>query len=397
MLILKRIITILFSFFVVVLIVDPADKIFHLKIPLFLSIMFCWILYKVKTKIKYKIDSIRIIIALITITLFGILTAFFQNNDVDYSFSIGFLKSICILFVLIVVIDLGLEADVTLNKYSILIPGLTIPFYFVSIYNPIIFSVIYDYVVIDKQVGLFAERNFYGYNLLSVYYKTSPILVFPLSFFCDKLIYGKNKFASLFLVITFFSSLIISGTRANIVSATIILLYYFYLYLNKKKNALYSIFAIASFFFLFITFLLSLSFGEKEASSEIKAGHFNSFLDNTASNPQYLIWGQGLGSKYYSQGVGEFTTQTELTYFDLVRFFGFPLAILFMICIVYPLIYLIINKKITDRNRYCIIAFLTYLFISGTNPLLISSTGMLIIVVMYSLLDEKSSKSRTAL
>jgi hypothetical protein len=145
---------------------------------------------------------------------------------------------------------MGIEADIELNKYSILIPLLTVPFYIISFYNPIVFSVIYDYVVIDKQVGLFAERNFYGYNLLSVYYKTSPILVFPLSFFCDKLIYGKNKFSSMLLVSTFFLSLIISGTRANIVSATIILLYYFYLFLKKKKNALYSVFAMASFFFL---------------------------------------------------------------------------------------------------------------------------------------------------
>jgi hypothetical protein len=139
------------------------------------------------------------------------------------------------------------------------------------------------------------------------------------------------------------------------------------------------------------------SYAEKEESSEIKSGHFNSFIQNTADNPQYLLWGQGLGSKYYSKGVGVFTTQTELTYFDLVRFFGVPLAILFMICIVYPLIYIIINKKITERNRYCIVAFLTYLFISGTNPLLISSTGMLILVVMYSLLDKKPLRNCTVL
>ena len=385
----RKIIIFFLTLLFVILLIDPTDRIFHLKIPLFLMLIFIWILSKKNTNIKYKPDSIYMVIVLLTISLFGIVIAFLQNSIVDYGFSMGFIKSLIFLFLLVIIIDLDIEPDVILTKYSIVLPLITIPLYCIILYFPVIMVFVYNYLVLNKEVAMISNRNFYGYALVMVYYKTSAVLVFPLSFYCNKLLHRKNFYSSLLFVLLFFASLIMSGTRANIVSALLIVVYYLYLYIKLKRNVIYSIISIMAFVFITIIFALSLSFEKADDSSEIKSGHFVSFVKNIEENPEYLIWGQGLGSEFYTSGKNAFATQTELTYFDLVRFFGLPLTILFLLMITYPIIYLYKNKMINERNKYAIVAFIMYLFISGTNPLLVSSTGMVILIIMYSFTNKR--------
>ena len=391
----KKLIKLILSFLVVILIIDPADKIFHLKSPLFLLIILLWLGLKFKVGIKYKIDSILMIKGLVSIAIFGIFTALLQNSDIDYSFSIGFLKSLSVLLLLIVIIDLDIEPDIILIRYAILIPVFTIFIYLILIKYPIFFGFIYDYLVVGKQAAMVARRSFYGYDLLSIYYKTSSTLVFPLSFFCSKFIYKKKDLFSFTMIFLFSFCLIISGTRANILGAVVILLYYIYRYLKLRRNVLLSLVGVCSVLLFSVLFFLSLSFNETNKSSEVKSGHLTSFVSNMSENPEYLIWGQGLGSKAYSIGTNTTQAQTELTYFDLIRFFGIPLACLFVLLIGYPMIYLYRNRMINDRNRYSFVAFVTYLLIAGTNPLLVSSTGMLIIIVMYSLMNRQIYNIKT--
>lgn len=348
-----------------------------------------WLASKKKSHIKYKLDSVLMMLTLISIALFGILIAFLQNSDVDYVFSIGFVKSLVFLFLLIIIIDLDIQPDLLLNKYSLILPLIIIPVYIIIAYFPIMMVFAYEYLVVNKEVAMISNRNFYGYQLVMVYYKTSAMLVFPLSFYCNKLLEKRNRGVSVLCIILLFISLIMSGTRANIMVAIIIPGYYLYRYLKVKKNIIYSLIAITSIIFVFISFILSLSFEKADDSAEIKSGHFISFVDNMKSHPEYLIWGQGLGSKFFTVGKNEFTAQTELTYFDLVRFFGLPLAVLFLTMVIYPLIYLYNNKMINERNKYAIVAFINYLFIAGTNPLLVSSTGMVILVIMYSFTNKR--------
>ena len=188
-------------------------------------------------------------------------------------------------------------------------------------------------------------------------------------------------------------SLILSGTRANILSVLIILVYYIFKYLQLKKSLiLSSVFSLVIFFSL-LSFLFTLNFEKSDESTSIKSGHFTSFIRLIESNPEYLIWGQGLGSKYYSSGFNSMTSQTELTYLEFIRYFGIPNTIIFMMFVLFPVFYLIKKKLVCSRNSYSIIAYFLYLFISGTNPLLISSTGVFVVLVMYSFTNERIYKS----
>jgi hypothetical protein len=387
---LKKIIKFLFSIFVIVLLLDPADKIFHLKTPIFLLILFIWAVkfFLSKSKIIFFKDIFFIILTFGIITFFGIIVSLLQNSDIDYEFVFGFIKSLSILFLLFVIIDLDMLAISYLNKYSILIPLVTFPIYLIVLFDFALLDQIFDFLVTQKKSAMLATRSYYGYDVIMVYYKTSPVLVFPLAFFLDQFVKGEKKYKSFILSFVFFISLLISGTRANMISAVLITLYFLYILVKERKNIVYKIFLIIAVSILGLYFFSKLSFNESESSTVIKTGHFDSFTLNLKNNPQYLIWGQGLGSKFYSKGIDDFTAQTELTYFDLIRFFGLPLSIIFMLLIIYPMAYYYFNNKITLENRYLLIAFIFYLFIAGTNPLLISSTGMLVLISMFSVIRQ---------
>jgi hypothetical protein len=118
----------------------------------------------------------------------------------------------------------------------------------------------------------------------------------------------------------------------------------------------------------------------------MKVGHYDSYIKLFMEHPQYLVWGEGLGSQFYSSGNADFVTQTELTYIDLIRWFGIPLAIILILLLLYPIIYFYLNKKVSQNNRYLIVSYWGYLFIAGTNPLLVSSTGMLAVLTLFSAL-----------
>ncbi|MFD2939566.1 O-antigen ligase family protein [Flavobacterium notoginsengisoli] len=346
--------------------------------------MFGWIILKTKSKIKYYKEYLIIILFLLLITVFGIITAVVQGNDTDYAFAFGFLKSMLILVLLIVVVDTNIDIGKYVIKYSILIPIITFIIYCLPLYNVVLFGQVYDYIVGEKETLMIAYRNFYGYDVFMVYYKTSPVLVFPLSYYCSSIVRNGFTIKRMILIIMLTVCLVLSGTRANMLSALFVIIYWTYIFLKERKNAFYSLVVFASVFTAITMFALSLSFEKKEASSEIKSGHFISIIDTFEEHPQYLIWGQGLGSKFYSIGGKRILSQVELTYVELIRYFGIPLGVFFIIMMVYPLINIINNKRVNGYNQYIIPAFFSYLFICGTNPLLVSSTGMLIMIIMYS-------------
>jgi hypothetical protein len=389
-----KLVRFLFSLMFVVLIVDPTDRIFHSKIPVFILLFVVWLYLKITYKIRYRKDIIWVPIILIAIAIFGTAVAVLQNDDIDFNVSLTFIKALLLLFLIIIVIDLNLYPDNYLNRYSIIIPLITIPIYIISFFNPPSFVTLFNYFVLEKEAAMMAVRNFYGYNLVMIYYKTSPILVFPLAYYCQQLIRGHAKFKNVFFVLLYAWCLIISGTRANILSVFIVLMFFLYFYLKKRKNAYYSLFAILAVFSLLTVFIYSLSFEEKEASAGVKSGHLKSTYQTFQDNPEYLLWGQGLGSKFYSLGNNRYVSHTELTYLELIRYFGVPLFLLFFILLIYPLVHIIRHKKFNNTNIYLLPAFLSYLFIAGTNPLLVSSTGMIIIIVMYSFMSRNNAQQQ---
>ncbi|WP_394775111.1 hypothetical protein [Flavobacterium sp.] len=385
----KSIINFVFAILVFILIIDPGDRIFHLKIPLFFLVLILWFFYKTSNTIFFRKDIAYIVFVFLMLPIISVVICFLQGNFVNMEFALGFLKSFSIIVLLFPIVDINIPTLKYLINNSLLLPIIVLSAYVIFLFIPDMISPIYSYTE-EKDIAKFGYRNYYGFIVVMLYYRTTPLLVFPLAYFCNKFTTGDKKVKSFLLACTVCFTLILSGTRANIVSALGILLYYIYIYYRNKKNKIQLILLISTVIFALITFIGSLSFDEKDESTEVKSGHFTSYVDLFNSHPEYLIWGQGLGSEFYSKGASNMTPQTELTYLDMIRFFGIPMMIILLVILFYPIYYIVMNYNVKEY-KFLIIAYFTYLFIAGTNPLLVSSTGILVIIVMYSLIKNKNN------
>jgi hypothetical protein len=131
--------------------------------------------------------------------------------------------------------------------------------------------------------------------------------------------------------------------------------------------------------------LQKVIFDLSEEANAIKYAHVLSYIDLFAAHPLVLLIGQGLGGGFYSGGFGEITYMTELSYLELIRFFGVPLFCIIVWLSFYPLFFYLRNRAhIAHKDKFIYLSYGLYLFCIGTNPLLISSTGMIVLVVVYS-------------
>lgn len=109
------------------------------------------------------------------------------------------------------------------------------------------------------------------------------------------------------------------------------------------------------------------------------------FFYHLDDNPETLIWGNGVGATFDSLGVrGRNAVASELFYYEIIRFFGMPLGLLFLIVYVYPLVLIYKKRRLLLYWKAISIGYLSYLFAGGTNPYLISSNGMITLLIMYA-------------
>lgn len=111
--------------------------------------------------------------------------------------------------------------------------------------------------------------------------------------------------------------------------------------------------------------------------------------------PEYYIFGQGVGSWIYSIGFKESVTQTEWTYIELLRTCGLYSLLTFAL-LFYPIKKM---KDILQKNVTLgvLLAYVMFILIAGTNPLLISSTGMVVLLMVYSYLAKTEREQMASL
>lgn len=139
-------------------------------------------------------------------------------------------------------------------------------------------------------------------------------------------------------------------------------------------------------YFLAIAFVVVLVLAateEKEASNVVKFGHLTSYWQLFDEHPIYFLFGQGPGTAFYSEGFNQVVYKTEWSYLELLRCFGiFSLGIVFVFF--KPLVTFWKQRNLDDFT-YCMFwSYLSYLAIAGTNPLIMSSTGMITLLMAYS-------------
>ncbi len=378
------------SVLLIVLIIDPSDLIFHLKVPLIFLVLFVWILDKVVTKqsIRFKKDIVIINCFFLLVPIFGIISGLIQNSIKDPEFAMGVVKSFSIFFLVNLIIDSKYPIYKNFNWFLLLIPLIIIPCYFTLLWNVDLFKRIAMFFS-EKNETAFSPRNFYGINVIMLYYRTSALLVFPLSLFLYRFLKHRNYW-NLLLFFICFITLFLSGTRGNIIATVLITVYLLINSLSRKRKFIQLSITVLVLFYGLLLFIGSLSLGEKDSSQEIKSGHFSSYITLFETKPSIFIFGQGLGSEFFSTGLNQNIVQSELTYLDLVRIFGVPGTLLVLLILTYPLVYMY-KKSMNYKYTAAVCSYYGYLFIVGSNPLLISSTGIIAVIIMYSLLADNGA------
>lgn len=369
------------------LIIDPSNKIFHSKYVLFLTVFLIWLPLHYKQTVNL---SKQILFTMAFIGFFmpfyalsvGIINNLANNNSMA---ELVYLNSFFFFFLLLVIVTENIQLRPVLDISALLLVVVTAFSYILPLFNPGFFAKLYAFFVMEKEVAIYALRNYGGFTLLMVYYKTSPILVFPLAYYLHRVLIlkiRKNRVREIVFILALATTLFLSGTRANILSMGLIFLFYilFYAYKNSKPVALLVALIYLAGFFYGANILAEVFLNRSEISNQVKLGHLMSYIEHFSDHAGILLFGQGIGSTMYTSGINSIVSVTELTYFELIRVWGLPVSIVFGLILLIPIYHEIRSKSIS----HLFIAYLAYLFIAGTNPLLLSSTGMLVLVYVFS-------------
>jgi hypothetical protein len=377
-----------FSLWILVLValVDPGDKLLHAKAPVFAGVLLLWFLRKGLTKAAFsRLTLVAILGVAIVLPWFWGELGYLTGTVRDLADLGAACKAYAFVILFFVILDEHIDLDLMIAKAGFVVAGFVLgvcALYFVS---PIVYAAVYQYTL-DKDLALLnAERDLFGLGLGSFYYKTSAVLVISLGYSLQRVLWGDSrKWVHCFLVLFYAAAIVASGARANLLGAVLVFGFLIFRKIDEKfgrKSA-----------FLFGTLLLALVVGAaakqflnpQEASNQVKLQHYRSYLAEFSENPHVLIWGQGLGTSFYTSGFDRYTAVTELSYLDLLRQFGIPLTLLLGGLLTLPMIWAVKKGATRYLNPYLVPAYLGYLFIAGTNPLLVSSTGLLVVVAMQA-------------
>ena len=372
--------------FVFICVLDPADKLFHLKVPLFcicyLHFMLC--LLSDPSSKSIPIYLLIFILIMICIPLYSVAYYYFISGDEPFK---GFESLKSYLFITFSIIlyyfnfDITRSLSIILSFLSVLIIGLSLfTFSFPELFLPI--------YTFGSSTGIFFITN-RAYSedvtMFSAFFVTSPMLVIPISYYVYKLILSKQKREQVFYVLISILNIVamfLAGTRNNMFFAFLLPLLLFLIYCKKRYIVIiiFSIMIVLLFPIYINALLAMLSFSEE--SNSVKINLLSEYV-RVFSDPIYFLFGHGLGSYFHLNDLNIDTYVTELTYFEVIRQFGIVLGLIIIFLMILPLCAIIYTKKFY-RSSPLEISYLIYLIMSATNPHLLSSGGFLIISALIA-------------
>ena len=368
--------------FLISCIFDPADSVLSLKVPLFIL---CWIVFFLSKKtlnLKLPNDFFYFILTFILIPIFSIIYYLILNGfSVEFG-GLNLLKS----FILVLFSFLLFDKKINLLKdLSIILSLLSVIIILTYVYiliNPVSFGPIYEF---GLNTGIYhLGKRVYSDNLQiwSIYYVTSPMILIAIGYFFNKAYFKNNSFY-FFLLILNILGMFVAGTRNNMLMSILLPMVLFVYY--SKNKTLTSIISILSVSFILFYFADAINdmINLNEESNKSKLFLLSDYYDIFSNNPLYLIFGQGFGSYHFWESINRYYFTSELTYFEIFRYFGIFFGSIIIYFMFYPIIYALNN--LDSYNEFNIIlAYFFYLIMTFFNPLFFSSLGMLIFSIILA-------------
>jgi hypothetical protein len=376
----KNILSFLLSVFVFIVLVDPTNTIFKIKGLVFILLVALSALHY--STVKYSGFIVLSLVTLIIITTY--ILGHFLGYHLNNAYAIGVLKGFSTLIFL-----LWIEKFRVIDKFifpTLVICVVTVLTFLIFQYSPKLSDELYKFYMDHDATLMIGKRTFLGLNVMSFFYKTLPVLLLPLSIYSYKFFNAEEKgLKNLLIMLLLMFTIFLSGTRASMLAGVLVFAVNFVIWLNRTNLGKLTLIPLVIAFTLTFGFItLSLITEKGEGSNKVKYANLDSYSELFIKHPIILVTGQGAGSLFYSKGRKEMVLLTEWSYLEIIRMFGLIGAFIVVVLFFFPL-YLIYCKR--KKLKYWIpffMGYFLYLLVGGTNPLLLGSTGMIVLLAGYS-------------
>lgn len=372
---------ILFWFFFFVVMVDPTSSILHLKDVMFvLLVAYCMVFY------KPDLSKLPYILMMVCAVAIPYLLSVMAMTPIDDKEALAVFKSIAPSLLLLWVRNFNL-VKIARGPVVICCVAITI-IYIVCIQNPVLEELIWRFMIDNNDTVMISRRSILGFEIFGFYLKSCVCFLFVLAYYIVSLLDKSQRNILNILCLAFMIfAFLVSGTRSTMLVPFFLLIVTSFRIFRDSKYLKYIMIPVTFLLaMVFIVVVIVAASETTEASNVVKYAHLNSYINLFYEHPLYPIIGQGPGTSFWSDGFNSMTYKTEWTYLELIRCFG-----LFSIIIVYVFAKPLINFwKYRNKDVYTFSAFfayLAYMLIAGTNPLLLSSTGMVMLMMAYSYED----------
>lgn len=363
---------------------DPSDLLLHAKVPLFVGI---WILLLADLAIpgheRYEVPTnlyLYIYVFVFFLPLVGMLIYVLRGGETDSYQGLGYYKSYLFLTLCI---PLAMKKIDVIRPLTMILSALslaTIGLYAITFNNDVLRSQLW---LVGDIYTIFSlnERSYGSLTYQMVYFHTSPLLVVAVAYFCYQSLVsvGRARFWNVCLLALNVCGMVLSGTRNNMIIGLLVPLMIVAWYKGTKARL-----AVAAT--LAVVLLLAVGYGVVEAmfspddaSNSVKLLYFRDYAAVFNSWPT-LLFGQGFGSSFFSAALGTRVSVTELTYVELLRNYGLVMGCIFYFLLLYPLRTL--RNPEARPDHYLLLGYLGYLYLCTANPLLLSSSGMLVLAIV---------------
>ena len=383
--------------FVLSCIFDPADRLFGLKIDLFLA---CWLLaigFMLVERGRTRID-VRLLcytLAFLAIPLLSIAGYWVTQGGEPFE-GWALLKGYLLVSLAMLLYLRRIDLMPVLCALLTLLALAVIVVFIVCTIEPAAFGALY---LFGQGTGVvLVDHRDYGGGLvmLQAYFVTSPMLAIAIAYYFHRSrtsprFRTRMKFAAITLLNI--AGMMLAGTRNNIAVAILLPVVLHFMYArNQVLHAVYLLGFVAVMLAVFAGPIFQL-LDPSEASNQLKLallGDYFSALDDGRT----LLIGQGLGAYHYWGARASYFYISELTYLEMLRNFGLIGATAMLALLLFPLLYgFVLNRRYAEKHL--IVAYGFYLLMCASNPNLFSSMGILILsIVLANIFRVENSREK---
>ena len=367
----------------VVAVFDPVDQT-HLKAPLFAAV---WALFLIDLATsrtgRYQAPVhlyLFVMIFVILLPAAGMLVYLVRGGSMaDYE-GFKYWKSYLFLTLSIPLVVKRIDVMRPLSLILTTLSVVTIVLYSLAVTNDLIRAALAAFA--DTYVIFSVSDRTYGpFSYSSVYFHGTPLIVIAIGYFCYQALNsaGPAKMWNLALLAINVCGMVLSGTRNNMLAGFLTPLVILGWYRGVKTRIALGLLALLAVAAGFASGLFQEMLSPDEYSNATKLGHIHDY-GIMFGDWKTLVFGQGLGASFFSTAWGTRVTLTEVTYLEVIRNYGLLLAPLLLLLILYPLRVLFDPEE--RKSHYLFLAYAAYLGICSGNPLLLSSSGMLVLAIV---------------